>query len=244
MHDDEMLDSVALLALGVLGEQEAQAVRRAIDADPRLRKEYDALRATADLIGYSADVPGVVDEMRSARMKARLRKAIGAGSSTRPVHRIAWPAWAAAAAALVLALGATLQNVALRGDVQSARDTVASLRERVEVQTKLATERERQLADLFAPDAKRYPVTGGEVVQRGDHLYLTLRDLPKLPRGKVFQAWTLASGEKAVAPSLTFVPTENGSVVVALPPQTKRLSAVAISVEPSETSAVLAKNTQ
>ncbi len=233
MHDEELLDSVALLALGVLGEEEARAVRLAIDADPALRAEYDALRATADLVGYSADVPGVPDEVTSARMKARLRKSIGAGAHERPARRVAWPAWAAAAAALAVALGATLQNVALRGDLQAERDASASLRQRVESATRLASQRETQLADLFAPDAKTYPVAGGEVVQRGDHLYLALRDLPKLPRGKVFQAWTLANGEKAVAPSVTFVPTDNGSVVVALPPQTKHLAAVAISVEPA-----------
>ncbi len=233
MHDDELLDSVALLALGVLGEDEARDVRRAIAHDERLREEYRALRASADLVGYAAE-PETVDEVQSARMKARLRRAIGASAPAAPRHwRVVWPAWVAAAAGLVLALFTTLQNVGLRDDLQAARDAADSLRTRVAAETKRANERDTQLADLLAPDAKRYPVSDGEVIQRGDRLYLALSALPKLPRGKVFQAWTLQSGQKTVAPSITFTAADNGSVLIALPPQSKRLAAVAISVEPA-----------
>jgi anti-sigma-K factor RskA len=232
MHDDELLDSVALLALGVLGEAEAREVRRAIDGDDRLREEYLALRASADLVGYAAESE-TVDEVQSARMKSRLRRAIGASAPpAQRQRRVVWPAWVAAAAGLVLALLTTLQNVGLRSDLQAARDDADSLRTRVATETKRANDRETQLADLLAPDAKRYAVSDGQVIQRGDRLYLALSALPKLPRGKVFQAWTLGTGEKAVAPSITFTAADNGSALIALPPQSKRLAAVAISVEP------------
>jgi anti-sigma-K factor RskA len=233
MRDDELLDSVALLALGVLSDDEAREVRGAIERDDRLREEYRALRASADLVGYAAESEAV-DEVQSARMKARLRRAIGAGAPAAPgQRRVVWPAWVAAAAGLVLALLTTLQNVGLRQDLQAARDDADSLRTRVAMETKRANEGETQLADLLAPDAKRYPVSDGQVIQRGDRLYLALTALPKLPRGKVFQAWTLGTGEKAVAPSITFTAADNGSALIALPPQSKRLAAVAISVEPA-----------
>ncbi len=230
MRDDELLDSVALLALGVLSDEEAREVRSAIERDDHLREEYTALRASANLVGYAAESEAV-DEVQSARMKARLRRAIGASAPAAPRHwRVVWPAWVAAAAGLVLLT--TLQNVGLRQDLRAARDDADSLRTRVATETKRANEGETQLADLLAPDAKRYAVSDGQVIQRGDRLYLALNALPKLPRGKVFQAWTLQSGQKTVAPSITFTAADNGSALIALPPQSKRLAAVAISVEP------------
>jgi anti-sigma-K factor RskA len=233
MHDDAMFESVALLALGVLGHDEALAVRRAIESDPALREEYRRLRGAADLLGYAAE-SNAVDEVQSARMKARLHEAIGESRPTRSARRprVAWLAWTAAAAGFALALFGWYENVELRDDLRVAHENGASLQTRVDAETKLASQRQVQLADLFAPDARHYAVTGGEVIARGDHVYIAMRDLPRLPRGKVFQAWTLASGDKAVAPSVTFTSGDGNSVVVALPPQQRRLAAVAVSIEP------------
>jgi anti-sigma-K factor RskA len=63
-------------------------------------------------------------------------------------------------------------------------------------------------------------------------MYLTLAKLPPLPRGKVYQAWTLPKGAKAVQPSLTFSPNADGVAVVALPVDASKVGAVAVSVEP------------
>jgi anti-sigma-K factor RskA len=231
MRDDELMESVALLALGVLGVDEARAVEQAMASDEGLREEYRRLRATADLLGYAAEAP-TVDDVAAARMKRRLRQAIAPDVRPARPRGVAWVAWGAAAAGFALAVLAGSQNAGLRDELKVAHETSASLQAQVAAQTKRADEGQGQLADLLAPDAKRYAVAGGEVVQRGGRIYIAMRDLPKLPKGKVFQAWTLATGAKAVAPSITFTSSAGGSVVVALPEQPKHLAAIAVSVEP------------
>jgi anti-sigma-K factor RskA len=94
-------------------------------------------------------------------------------------------------------------------------------------------ERDRtMLADLAASDAKRYAVPYGTVVTRGASVYLALDALPPLPRGKVYQAWTLARGATAMTPSVTFAPNADGTTLVPLGADARATAAVAVSVEP------------
>jgi hypothetical protein len=88
------------------------------------------------------------------------------------------------------------------------------------------------IADLIASDAQRYPVPQGEVVKHGTHVYLTLHALPSLPRGKVYQAWTIAKGSKTLVPSIVFTPSAAGVAIVALPENADNLAVIALSVEP------------
>jgi anti-sigma-K factor RskA len=70
-------------------------------------------------------------------------------------------------------------------------------------------------------------------VTSGGRVYLALRGLPAPPPGKVYQAWTLRRGAKAVAPSITFNPDPSGITLVELPEPASNLAAVALSVEPA-----------
>ncbi|MGB8267353.1 MAG: anti-sigma factor, partial [Candidatus Velthaea sp.] len=148
------------------------------------------------------------------------------------VNAAAWAAGLAAAAAIVFALVTTVQDIGLRSDLANAQRQNGQLQSRV-AESQRAYESERSmLADLGAGDARRYVVPGGEVVARGDHVYFTLHALPPPPKGKVYQAWTLAKGAKSTAPSVTFVPDSSGSAVILLPANASSLAAVALSVEP------------
>jgi anti-sigma-K factor RskA len=81
--------------------------------------------------------------------------------------------------------------------------------------------------------ARRYDVSGGQVVASNDRLYILLQGTSMPPRGKVYQAWTLARGAQLMTPSVTFIPDAHGLVVAALPDvDATRTSAVAVSVEP------------
>ena len=88
------------------------------------------------------------------------------------------------------------------------------------------------VTDLVAPDARRYDVPQGAVVVRGDRVYFALSKLPALPKGKVYQAWTMPKGGKTVQPSVTFVPNADGIAVVAVSADATKLGGVALSVEP------------
>ena len=250
MNDhDELLDSVALLALGVLPEAEARMVAehaRECAQDvaahaascERCRTEYAELRAAADAVGYAAELgPGELDEVTAALMKSRLMRAVAASAAAasrevpsappRPVlgpgrGRSAWLPYGAAAAAVLLAAVTSLDNAALRKQLD--REHVAA--------TEAATFQARVAAAL-GPGSKFYAVPAGEVVISGGHVILAIRNLPALGPGKVYQAWTLRSGARAMAPSVTFAPAAGSVTLVELPEPAQNLSAVALSVEPA-----------
>jgi len=233
---EALLDLVAAYALGVLPSSEQGLVAALILADPAARREYDELRATANLVGLSAEEP--VDSARAARMKERLMTAVRNDVSPRRTPSSAtrtsamWGTTLAAAAAVVFALVSVIQNFGLRSDLHESQQRVVALQTRIAADRRTVERDRSMLTDLTASDAKRYTVAYGTVVTRGEHVYLALGSLPALPPGKVYQAWTLARGAKAVAPSVTFTPSQNGLTLVPIPEGAGNLAAVAVSVEP------------
>lgn len=238
---EAMLDLVAAYALGVLPAHEVGFVSAYILANPDARAEFAALRPAADLIGLAAEEP--VDAARSARMKQRLLATVHAQPAVnvtplslerRAASTRSWFAGAglAAAAAVVFALVSTIQNFSLRGELATANSRASALQAQI-AQSERARQADRAMvADLTAADAQRYPVAQGEVVRHGSHVYLTLHSLAALPRGKVYQAWTIAKGTKTLAPSVVFLPSASGAAVVALPENGENLTLIALSVEP------------
>jgi anti-sigma-K factor RskA len=235
---DEMMESVALYALGVLPREEAALVAAFIANDSDARREYLDLRAAADSLGHTAEEP--VDSARSSRMKERLMARVRSDSTGTVAQRrirAAYPAWLwgtglAAAAAIVFAVVTVAQDLALRGDLATAQRRVATIQARL-AQNERAAARDRQtLADLLAPDAKRYEVAQGSVIVRGERLYFALAKLPALPKGHVYQAWTAAKGSAKMAPGPTFVPNATSVTIVPLTVDATRVGTVAVSVEP------------
>jgi anti-sigma-K factor RskA len=238
MEREQLLELVAAYALGVLPITEQGLVAALILTDPEARREYDELRATANLVGLSAEEP--VDSARAARMKERLMATVRSDAAAAPrrapstaVRSSAmWGTALAAAAAVVFALVSVIQNFGLRSDLHEAQLRVATLQTGVGIERRRVALDRRMLTDLTASDAKRYAVSYGTVVTRGANVYLALASLPPLPRGKVYQAWTLAKGAQGVAPSVTFTPSVNGLTLVPIPDKSGSLAAVAVSVEP------------
>lgn len=238
---DAMLDLIAVYALGALGASEHRLVTAHLLECATCRAEFDALRPAADAVGLIAQEP--VDSARSARLKERLMATVRAEAASPKVVALAasgrtsranvvWGAGLAAAAAVVFALVSTIQNFSLRSDLAAAQRKAGALQRQIAQNDRRRAIDREIIADLVAADAQRFPVPQGEVVKHGNRVYLALRTLPALPKGKVYQAWTLAKGAKTVAPSVTFVPNAGGVAVVALPENADTLAAVALSVEP------------
>jgi len=237
---DAMLELVAAYALGVLPRSEQALVTAFLLADPQARAEFEALRPVADLVGLAAEEP--VDSGRTARMKQRVLAAartpavVSALGTARRTggERSSWfvGAGLAAAAAVVFALVSTIQNFSLRSDLANANSRAASLQAQIAQNERVRMRDREMVADLIATDAQRFPVPQGEVIKRGTRVYLTLHSLPPLPRGRVYQAWTIAKGAKTLAPSIVFTPSAAGNAVVALPENAEALAVVALSVEP------------
>jgi hypothetical protein len=235
---DEMLEAVALLALGTLPQSDAAATASHAAGCAECRAEYRSLRAAADAIGYAAELEAAtLDAADAARLKARVMDAVrsstGAtpGAVVRPLRsapslaaqagRATWLAYGAAAAALIVAVVSSANYVILRK--QSDADAAALAQ---------AHAFEAQVARVVAPGSRYFEVPGGEVVASSGRLFLALRDLPAPGAGKVYQAWTLRQGAKAVAPSVTFLPDSSGVTLIELPESSDGLAAVAVSVEP------------
>jgi hypothetical protein len=216
-HDDAWLDDVAVLALGALPAAEARRVAAHVSGCADCTREYAELRGAADALGYGAAAP--LDEVQSARLKARVMRAVrGENGSAAPPARARNAAlpWGLAAAAAIAALAFGLQSANLRSQVaalQSQRAQIAVLQRTV------------------APGSRHFAVAGGEIVTSGGRLLLALR-VPAAPPGKVYQAWTLRAGAKTMTPSVTFQPDASGLAVVELPESAAGVSVVAVSVEP------------
>ena len=239
MDHNAMLDLVAVYALGTLGASEHRLVTAHLLTCAECRSEFDALRPVADTIGMVAEEP--VDSARSARMKERLMATV-----TRDLERdkvvpldrrrsrsfLTWASTSVAGIAAVIALFLAGSNQNLRSDLAARTNDNATLQKQLASDVRAQQAERTMIADLVAADARHFPVSGGEVIERGSHLYLSMQTLPALPKGKVYQAWTLAKGTTTVAPSKTFITTRDGAVVVALPESSANLTAVAVTVEP------------
>ena len=209
MNDHAMLDDVAVYALGALPPAEAQRVREHMATCPQCQEEYAQLTAAATAVGLAAETSGNAATCPSTLLKPRIMRLVRADAAkpaeiVKPKAKPVWPAYLVAAACLAFALITSAWNLALNGRLNS----------------------QAQVTE------KHYVIASGEIVTRGDRIYMAMRSLPAPPPGKVYQAWTLAKGEKRVAPSVTFVPDVHGTTLVALPVDASSLAAVAISVEP------------
>lgn len=199
---DEYIDDIAMLAIGALSEPAAVDVRAHIEHCETCVREYARLCEVVNVLPLAAGP--------LAAPPASLKKRVMAIAQTRARARSHVLPYLAAAACLIAAIvmGALYARVNQR-----------------------AAEQNTTIADLASPASQRYHVAGGEVVRGGGHIYIVLRNLPTPPSGKVYQAWTLPSGSKRMAPSITFLP-KNGSVLLRLPVNARRVSAVAVSAEP------------
>jgi anti-sigma factor RsiW len=236
-RDDAFSESIATYALGALPANEAAEVAAHLVSCAACRAEYEDLRDVASLVGFSAEsTPSELDELTSARMKSRVMSAVRADAGAKVVQppRAAarqanpWFAYGLAAAAVVFAVFSSIDDAGLRSRVADQAQTIAALQS----QNTDATALERRLALAAAPGSKRFPVANGEVIESNGHILIALSGFPAAPSGKVYQAWTLARGAKAVAPSVTFTTNATGHALVELPESAANLVAVAVSAEP------------
>ncbi|HEV3153869.1 MAG TPA: anti-sigma factor [Candidatus Baltobacteraceae bacterium] len=234
---ESMLESVAVYALGSLSPQEAQAVRSHLKTCEECRREYRDLAPAAEALGYSAEAcedarSGAIappSPLLKKRIMAQIRPNVGEIRAVRP---IVWPAYAVAAACVVLALVTSIFNISLNEEIHASQSTIAQLNaNKTQLARQLAIQR-LEMADLVAPDSQRYPVENGQVVKHGSRIYIAMDALPAPPKGKVYQAWTLHAGATQMSPSVTFVPNSGGVAVVPLPGNGSAVVAVAVSVEP------------
>jgi anti-sigma-K factor RskA len=226
---ETMLDDVAAYALGVLPAGEAATVQAHMDTCEECRAEYDALAPAVTAIAFSAEATPA--QLPGPELKARIMQAVRPPVLARR-SIAAWPGWLAAAACVAIAVGFGAQNQRLQRDLTAERATTASQQTALVAANASAQREHRMIADLAAGDARRYPFANGSIVTRGSHLYVAMHAPASLPKGRVYQAWTIAKGSKVVRPSITFTAPGRSVTIVEIPASAQSLAMVALSVEP------------
>lgn len=144
-----------------------------------------------------------------------------------------WPAYLVAAVCFVLAVGTTLNNLELASQVRQLESAVERGDARASALSRTLAVERTALADLESPSAQHYGSGDAQVVSSNGRLYVLMRNLAMPPRGRVYQAWTLEHGARAMTPSVRFIPDVHGIAVVALDDvDAARTDSVAVSVEP------------
>lgn len=144
----------------------------------------------------------------------------------------AWPAYLVAAACLAIALVSSIANISLQGQLKAQQRELTHLSERSTALARSLVNERTALFDILDNHAHHYPVGNGEVITRGSRIYLALHALAEPPRGKVYQAWTLARGSTKVAASPTFLPDARGVAFILLPADARTTAEVSVTLEP------------
>ena len=236
---DEMRENVAVHALGALPsgsspDCEAAAVAQHLQTCAECRREYGRLRAAANALGYAAEA-APSPQLRS-RIMAALPRPIRTGSTNvgemRAVRPIVWPAYAVAAACLLIAIITSAFNISLSSENRQTQSQLAQLTAHTSRLTRELVRQRTALADLISPQSERFVMPDGEVVRHDTRLYIAMQRMNQPPKGKVYQAWMLHKGSTKMMPSVTFVPSQTGVAVVRLPGNAQLVAEVAVTVEP------------
>jgi len=255
MAHEELLDDVAVYALGALPPEQADVVRKHIEECAECREEYLRLRPAADVVAYSAEACPDLERgavLVSPLLKQRIMRTVRGDLAPKPiaspapqkerfapsvatmraVRPIVWPAYAVAAACFAIALITSMVDLSLNSQMKSMREEVAVLRTQVAAASRQTNTERTMMADLMSTDARRYSVPHGEVITRGKNMYIVMHAMPMPPKGKVYQAWTQTSGSENMSPSMTFMPNHDGVAVVKLPQNAARTASLALTMEP------------
>ncbi len=203
MTDHEWLAAAGPYALGVLDREEQAGFEAHLAGCAGCRAEVQAFREVAGLLAHGAPAAAPPAGLRE-RVLAEARQ-------VRPIGRRGLPGpWLAAAAALVVALGAGA------GAWRTARRAAALERE--------IAARDSMLAALLGPEVHvvslastgRAPSARVFWNQRQASFVVTAFDLPAAPAGRTYQLWAIAKGSAPLSMG-TFNTDARGRAVVMLP---------------------------
>ena len=264
MEHENVQAALAAEALDALDGEEREALHAHLAGCPDCRAELESLRAAASLLAHTAPrVP--LDPARSDRLRARLLARAAAdirgGEAAAPVvaapvaaapetrvipiasrRHSSLPAWLAAAASVLIAIGLGAYALSLRGRLSSLEQQTASLsRDRGRLESTLA-EREATLAALAGPEVR--VITLASTQQRspsGRMFWNPARrrytffayNLPQVRPGREYQLWLITPAGPVAAP--TFRPGRDGagSVEGAYDLPNDQIRAIAVTEEPA-----------
>lgn len=220
--DEHPLDFLPELALGVLSDEEAPAVREHLAVCPACQAEYAIMSQAARMLPFAAEEIEPAPELRQGLMQRISTEPRPmrppAGAPVRP----AWHRFAsiAAAAALLVAFGAFAGArlwPAHDDDLQAENERSGAF-----VQAIAQGNARRDTAETGASKAMVVYVPGHTSA------FAWLEGMPALPSGKAYQAWFIADGPPE--PSTVFS-ASRGGVWLQSPEDVAHFAAIGLTIE-------------
>ena len=261
MTHENVQAALAAEALGALNGAEAEQVRAHLAGCAECSAELDALRDAAAMLAHAAPFRPL-EPARSDRLRARLvaraaadRPAGAARAAATAVpaprqatvtpiesrRRSALPAWLAAAASVLLAIGLGAYALSLRDRVRSLEATTASLaRDRGRLESTL-TEREATLASLAGPEVRVVELASTEQREPAGRMFWNPRqrrytffayNLPEPAAGREYQLWLITPDGPVAAPAFQRGSRGEGRVEGAYEVPNEQIRAFAVTDEP------------
>ena len=241
-----LFESAALYAADALPEDERRAFEAHLQTCVECQSELRSFDGT--VAALSLDVPQV-DPPPALRERVLGQHRVKGGVAPLPTKVRRWNAgWLAAAALLVVALGAVRYSTMLRHEVdgleRQLRETIARLDEsdrRLDAATRAVSGAQLRMAVLIAPDLARIDLAGQAVAPRAAGrafwsrtrgLVLTASALPPLPAGRTYQVWVVTANRPISAGVVRPDDTGAGTTFFATPPDIPAPVAMAVTIEP------------
>lgn len=235
--NEQREERIAAWLLGELSEVEQRAFEAELAREPSLAREVRAMEEALAMLGTSTPIappPALRDRVLSA---ATAQPAPDQDRAPRPTIAAKAAPWLALAlaASVVLAIN-------VKSDAEELRQERDAALTQVDALTGTIASRDSLLARLVDPGTELVTLaaTGASapqirvLIDRGRQVaLLSAAALEAAPAGQEYQLWYIVDG--APVPSQTFVPTADGSVVIAsVPiPATGAVQAVAVTLEPT-----------
>lgn len=257
MTHEDVQAALAAEALDALDGPERDAVRAHLAGCPECRDELDAYREAAALLAHTAP-HRPMEPARSDRVRARLLARAAAGrqggeapptapAAPTPViplasrRRSALPAWLAAAASLLLAVGVGAYALSLRGRVSSLEQQTAALsRDRGRLASALG-EREATLAALAGPEVRVVELASTQQREPTGRMFWNpakrrytffAYNLPQVREGREYQLWLITPEGPVAAPTFQRGRNGGGTVEGAYDIPNEQIRAFAVTDEP------------
>jgi hypothetical protein len=221
-ESEHPLDFLPELALGVLAEDEAPAIREHLAGCPSCQAEYATMSQAARMLPFAAEETEPNPKLREGLMQriASEPRLMRPRSGT-----TAWPAWqrfaSIAAAAAVLVVAGAFAGAQLWGgndeDLEAENERSGAF-----VQAIAQGNARRDTAESGASKAMVVYVPGHTSA------FAWLEGMPALPSGKAYQAWFIADG--APRPSTVFS-QPSGGVWLESPEDVAKFGSIGLTIE-------------
>lgn len=236
---EQFADDLTLYALDALDAGERLAIERHLEECSACRAEVERLRDEFALLALSASGP-----TPPPRCRERLLDAI----RNEPRHATARPrrrsgvwlnalGWAAAAAAMIVAVLLARQNQHLQAQLANLEARSAAAQQQLLQARELAALLSSGSAEHFTLVASNtVPQPGGKAIydRATGTLVFLASNLPAVPPQKAYELWLIPSSGGAPLPAGVFKPNAQGTATVIKPPLPTGLDAktFAITIEP------------